>query len=218
MCVALWPAAAGAQSGRLGVGVAGLAAVPEGSWVPVRNVDAGATAWLRYSSPRLGPLALRGEFTGVPTDGQTTMVPVPDLGGPLGGEIPGHLTGRSGVVALGVGPELSAGLGGVHVYTTAMAGVAWVRASSVAAGFLGSEETFRDHLASHPTNFAWSAGGGLVIPITRGRWSAALDFGIRYIDAGNAVYLAPPPRADEDLVAAKRRTTFVAPQLGIRVN
>jgi hypothetical protein len=216
LCIALWPPATGAQSAGLGVGVAGLAVIPVTSWARVRNANAGGAASLRFASPRLGPLALRAELTGVPTGAKTTMVTVPGLG-PFPGGIPGHLTNRSGVVALGFGPELSAELGAVHVYAIAAAGVAWVRASSVAAGSGGGEGSFSDHLASHPTNFAWSGGGGVVVPVGRGRWPVALDLGARYQDAGNAVYFVPPPRTLQDLVPAKRRTTFLAPRLGIDV-
>jgi hypothetical protein len=214
VCSALVPGVGGAQAVPVGLGVTGLVAVPAGPLARLRNTNVGVSALARYQVPALPWLAVRAEIAALPSTSQ--VVP----SGPCPCSSVSMTTGSS-VVLAGIGPEFSMRVGGVRAYTTATAGVARVWATSVLAqGFTPAGGLpFSRSTGSQATNFAWSGGGGIAVPLSSGRTATTLDLGLRYYDVGAAAYKIPryiaPSGGGSPFTTVRHGTTFVAPSVGV---
>jgi opacity protein-like surface antigen len=112
----------------------------------------------------------------------------------------------NGILFVGVGPELAWQVGKLRAYGHGLVGASrFATVSAIDGGllpdFVAGDENFGD------SGFAWSAGGGLQLPITR---RVALDLGVAYQGHGAREYLikgGTTDNTDGSLAFAPRRST-----------
>jgi opacity protein-like surface antigen len=125
---------------------------------------------------------IRFQTGGVIYGSREFHVPVPGTGG----LVTDDLSTDNWLLNVGVGPQVMARSGPVRPYAYALAGF----------GYFATETSFGNgydyYGDSSTTNyddwtFAWSAGAGLLIPVSR---SLAIDVGVQYVGNGTVRYLA----------------------------
>jgi hypothetical protein len=203
------------QSGKPGTvtaTISGIVPVPVGPLIDNRDAGVGLTAGLRYVPAALSHFASRLELSGLPASAH-------DNGAP--NSSPTVSNGSSALFAT-MGPELDIPAGNGHFYTTAMAGIAHIWASSSAISGatpdFGPYYTFTERQA---TNIAWGGGAGFVT--ARSSSGLAGEIGLRYYDLGRATYVTSYPSVTffPDFVTkaysttGHHRTTFLAPSIGL---
>jgi hypothetical protein len=212
----LWSAlasgVAGAQPGPVSAGVSVLASVPVGPLIGNRSAGAGAAASLRYVLPGLPSLAIRVEAAGLPTSSQANNAPDNAIN---------MITNGSSALLAGIGPQWSVAVDQSRAYTTATAGIARVWATSALLPDNGAERSIGPPSVTRAraTNFAWSAGGGIVMPLSSGRSRTAIDIGLRYYDLGRATYTTdygPSCAVAVDHPVDRRASTLTVPGGAVR--
>jgi hypothetical protein len=215
-------AAVHGQSAPVRAAVSALAAIPVGPLIDNRGSGAGATASLRYAFPGIPFLGISAEIGGLAKSVHTNSAM---------GDIPAIVTNGSSALIAGIGPRLSLPVGGGRVYLTGTAGIARLWASSFVNPLPASQEQYdisASNITTLTTNFAWSGGGGVVMPIPGTSSRAAVDLGVRYYDLGTATYARPYTPYTPQLisgaegvfpetvaVSSRARATIVAPSAGI---
>jgi hypothetical protein len=215
-------AAIRAQSSPASASVSAVAAIPVGPLIGNRGSGAGATASLRYALPAIPFLAIGAEIGGLAKSAHTN---------PPTGDIPTIVTNGSSALVAGIGPRLSLPVGEGRVYLTGTAGIARLWASSYLDPTPASRTQYdvsASNMTTVATNFAWSGGGGVVMPLPGTRSRAAVDLGARYYDLGNTTYARRYTPYTTQLisgaegvfpetvpVSSRARATMVAPSAGI---
>ncbi|MEO6446197.1 MAG: hypothetical protein ABIZ91_08525 [Gemmatimonadaceae bacterium] len=115
---------------------------------------------------------------------ETQRVP---LSGTVGGRILVDLTTSNNIVWLGLGPQLIAPSGAVRPYANATAGFSYFFTESSVDGTY-DDEAFAKTTNYDDATFAWTGGGGILIPVGFSRMGA-VDIGVRYHANGNVRYL-----------------------------
>jgi hypothetical protein len=212
----LVPSAGGAQAGPLSAAVSGLVPIPVGPLINNRSVGVGATAALRYAPATVSWLGIRFELSGLPSSSH-------DPGGDPGPN--GRIENETSALFATAGPEFDIPAGRGHFYTTATGGVARLWESSARRFEVTPGGINGSALASgRATNFAWSGGGGFVMPLSSGRSPVSADFGVRYYDLGGVTYTTPfvntslptpnPPPLPPPMVR-RHQATMIAPSIGL---
>ena len=133
-------------------------------------------------TPGGGPFGIRLQTGGLVYGSRTIGVSVPGSGG----LVTEDLTTDNWLLNAGIGPQFMARAGSVRPYAYALAGF----------GYFATETSFGhgyDYYGDNSTTnyddwtFAWSAGAGLLIPVSR---SVAIDVGVQYVGNGTVRYLA----------------------------
>ncbi len=215
-------ATARAQSVPVSGAVSALAAIPVGPLIGNRGSGIGATASLRFAFPGISFLAIGVEGGGLANSAHTN---------PASSEVPTIVTNGSSAMIAGIGPRLSLPVAGGRVYLTGTAGIARLWASSVVDPLPASQTQYglsASNATTNSTNFAWSGGGGIVMPLPGIGARAAVDLGVRYYDLGSATYARPYIPYTVQLISGAEgvfpeaipvtshaRTTIVAPSAGI---
>jgi hypothetical protein len=212
----LVPSTGGAQPAPLSAAVAGLVPIPVGPLINNRSVGAGGTAALRYAPATVSWLGIRFELSGLPSSSH-------DPGGDPG--LDGRIENETSALFATAGPEFDIPAGPGHFYTTATAGVARLWESSsrffeVTPGGINGYAV----ASGRATNFAWSGGGGFVMPLSSGRSPVSADFSVRYYDLGGVTYTTPypimsipgsgPPIKPSPTIS-HRQATMIAPSIGL---
>ena len=102
-----------------------------------------------------------------------------------GGLITTDLTTDNWLFHFGAGPQVQARSGPVRPYAYALAGVGYFSTDTTLEddyGYSGYTSTNYED-----TTFAWSAGGGLLIPVSK---AVLVDIGVHYVGNGTVSYLA----------------------------
>jgi hypothetical protein len=165
------------------------------------------------------PLAIRAEGGFLIYGSETRRV---CFGGGVGCRILLDLTTTNSIGYFNIGPQLMTHRGGIRPYANAAVGAAYFGTQSSLEG-----SSDRDGPFASTTNFSdltlqWAGGGGVMVPLSRGRTPVFLDVAVRYNGNGQVEYLKKgdiednpdgsitisPTRSDANLV------TF---QLGITV-
>ena len=115
---------------------------------------------------------------------ETERVP---LSTTIGGRILVDVTTSNNIVWLGLGPQLTAPSGAIRPYVNGTVGFAYFFTESSAEGSSSNIE-FAKTTNYDDGTFAWTGGGGFIIPLGRKR-EAGLDLGVRYHGNGNVRYL-----------------------------
>ncbi len=109
----------------------------------------------------------------------------------------------------GIGPEVSIPLGPVSLYGGVGAGFSWFVTDSEVRGTASQSEPFATTRNFSDGGFAWSAAGGIRIPVSSGETPVAIDLGIRRLESGRREYLTEgdiTERPDGSLVLDVRRS------------
>lgn len=108
----------------------------------------------------------------------------------VGGRVTVDVTTRNYIIPMSIGPQLSWPTGSFRPYVNAgVGGQAFITESSVqGSGSFTPMASTTNHssLAS-----AWTAGGGIYMPLYVGKVQVQLDLGVQYFNGGTTRYLAP---------------------------
>jgi opacity protein-like surface antigen len=158
-----------------------LIGIPLGDFADATDEGFGVAGNVVFT-PRGGPFGVRLQTGGLVYGSRTIGVSVPGSGG----LVTEDLTTDNWLLNVGIGPQFMARSGPVRPYAYALAGF----------GYFATETSFGNgydyYGDSSTTNyddwtFAWSAGAGLLIPVSR---SVAIDVGVQYVGNGTVRYLA----------------------------
>lgn len=165
-------------------GVAFTYAVPQSDFRQNVKQGFGADANVHYKLDRQGIVSLGGELGFLGYGRETKRVP---LSSTIGGRILVDVTTSNNVFWMGLGPQLTAPSGPIRPYVNGTAGFAvfWTE-SSVKGDY--DNETFASTNNYNDATFAWTAGGGFLIPVGTSK-QGAIDFGVRWNGNGNTRYL-----------------------------
>lgn len=166
------------------VGASFTYAVPQQEFRQNVRQGFGGDAGAHFKLDRRGILGLGAELGFLSYGRETKRVP---LSSTIGGRINVDLTTSNNIFWLGLGPQLTAPSGPVRPYVNGTAGFAvfWTE-SSVKGRW--DDESFASTNNYDDATFAWTGGGGILIPIGAAR-EGAIDFGVRYHGNGNTRYL-----------------------------
>lgn len=165
-------------------GVAFTYAVPQRDFRQNVRQGFGADANVHYKLDRQGIVSLGGELGFLGYGRETNRVP---LSSTIGGRILVDVTTSNNVFWMGLGPQITAPSGPIRPYVNGTAGFAvfWTE-SSVKGDY--DQEAFASTNNYNDATFAWTAGGGFLIPVGKSK-QGAIDFGVRWNGNGNTRYL-----------------------------
>jgi hypothetical protein len=211
----LVPSTGGAQAGPVSAAVSGLVPIPVGSLINNRSVGVGAAAALRYAPAAVSWLGIRVELSGLPSSSH-------DPGGDP--NFTGVVENGTSALFATAGPEFDIPAGPGHFYTIATGGAARLWESSVRRFDGGPEGPVSALASGRATNFAWSGGGGFVMPLSSGSSPVSADFGVRYYDLGGVTYTTPYPNTSlpspnppplPPPTVRRHQATMIAPSIGL---
>ncbi len=88
-----------------------------------------------------------------------------------------------------IGPQLAVPSGPVRPYVNGGIGLSYFATTSSVSGTSSSDDDFARTTNFDDVTLAWSAGGGLYIPLRIGSTAFAIDLGARYLLNGEVEYL-----------------------------
>lgn len=142
----------------------------------------GFFAWTPQSAPAFA-LRLDGGFMNY--GHETFRVP---LSGTIGGRITVDVTTDNNIAYLGVGPQVMLPSGPIRPYANGAVGLSYFATTSHVKGD-DSGQNFASDTNFDDTVFQWSVGGGVMIPVSRGRLPISIDLGTRYHGNGEVTYV-----------------------------
>jgi hypothetical protein len=179
---------------RMRAGLSAAVADPRGEFSEYVNVGGGVAGFFRVGIDPEGLVALRIDAGFLNYGNETKRV---CLSPTIGCRIEVDLTTSNNIVLFGLGPELALGIGSTRLYGNASVGLGYFSTDSHVEGSLGDEPFASTHNYGDG-GFAWTAGGGIEIPIAHaGRFPIALDFGLAYHRNGRREYLTRGGIIDE---------------------
>ena len=158
-----------------------LIGIPLGDFADATDEGVGLAGHVVFT-PRGGPFGIRLQTGGVIYGSREIQAPVPGTGG----LVTEDLTTDNWLLNAGIGPQLMARSGSVRPYLYALAGIGYFATET---SFGHGYDYYGDNSSTNydDTTFAWSAGAGLLIPVSR---SLAIDVGVQYVGNGTVRYLA----------------------------
>ena len=173
----------GSRSHWLGGGGV-ITSIPLGEFDDATDVGVGVSGNLAFT-PGGGSLGLRLQVGGVLYGSRNVGAPMPGTGG----LITQDLSVDNWLLNAGIGPQLVARSGAVRPYAYALAGLGYFATESVlqSGDTYYYDDVYRSTTNFDDTTFAWSAGAGLLIPVSG---DMALDIGVQYVANGTVRYLA----------------------------
>lgn len=181
--------------GGFGVGLEAALPIPAGSWFALR-ADLG---WVVYGS-------------------ETQRICFP---GPGGCRVRLDLETTNSILYVQAGPQLMPPSGSVRPYVNASGGFAYFSTTSSLEG-RNEEEPFASDTNQDDATLAWSAGGGVLVALSRGRTPISLNLGAQYHGNGSAEYLKEGDIIDNPdgtitINPTRSETNFVSVRLGVTV-
>ncbi len=138
-----------------------------------------------YAFDRQGALGVRVSMGWLLYGHETKRVPL----SPSVGRITVDVSTSNNIFVMGIGPQVMLPSGVVRPYLNGTAGLSYFFTRSSVEGS-ADFEPFASSTNFDDATFAWSAGGGLYIPLRRGRKNpVSLDIGAQYHANGEARYL-----------------------------
>lgn len=225
--VLAFPAALHAQFGpqgeelrppRIFVGGSLALAQPVGEFNEYVNVGGGVSGFFRVAADPQGILSFRVDVSALTYGQETRRVCLSET---VGCRITVDLTTSNNILLIGAGPELAVPIGAGRLYGGVTAGLGYFLTDSNVRG-TGDQEPFARTENFSDGGFAWNAGAGAQLPITRGRVPVALDFGVAYQGNGRREYLTRGdiidlPGGDIELRVRRSDADFVLWRLGVSV-
>ena len=141
--------------------------------------------------------------------------------GEIGCRITLELSTTNSIFYLNAGPQLMLPEGFVRPYVNANAGLAYFATTSSVKGD-NNDEAFASDTNFDDFTFAWGAGGGLLVPLSRGRTPIAIDLGATYHANGSVEYLTEGdiidnPDGSITITPTRSEANFVAIRLGVTI-
>jgi hypothetical protein len=170
---------------RAFVGMHLMATQPLGEFDDYIDWGGGIGGEFLYALDRQGALGLRVNMGLMIYGHETKRVPL----SPSLGRISVDVSTSNNIFVFGVGPQVMLPSGMVRPYLNGTAGLSYFFTRSSVEGS-ADFEPFASSTNFDDATFAWSAGGGLYIPLRRGRKNpVSLDIGAHYHANGEARYL-----------------------------
>ena len=190
----LVPAAAHAQytnvdeprsPGRAFAGIHLMVAQPLGEFDDYIDWGGGIGGELLYAFDRQGAIGLRANLGLMIYGHETKRVPLSETLGRIRVDV----NTSNNIFVFGIGPQVMLPTGTVRPYLNGTAGLSYFFTRSSVEGS-ADLEPFASSTNFDDATFAWSAGGGLYIPLRKGRKNPlSLDIGAQYHANGEARYL-----------------------------
>lgn len=159
---------------------------PQGELARNIGTGYGAAATVLYSLDRAGFLSLRADV-GIVQYGDE--VKSTSLYGGAAGRVNLNVRTSNYIVPMSVGPQLMWPTGIVRPYINAgIGGQAYFTESHLETDQVGG--VIASSTNQSDFTFAWTAGGGLYIPLPVKSKSVSFDMGVQYMNGGDARYLA----------------------------
>ena len=191
------------QSGvRFSFGGGAIVARPTGEFRDHVDVGGGLSGHAILASPG-GALALRGDASFLLYGTETLRAPLSDTEGRVLVDV---ARTDNWIGQLAVGPQLTLPSGRLRPYLNAFAGVAYFSTTSepIAPPPFQRLPLFIETTHLDDTTFSYGGGGGILIPIGKGR--SAIDLGVRYTRNGRVSFLAEGDLVGDGSVLTPRRS------------
>jgi hypothetical protein len=161
---------------------------PLGEFRDYVSVGFGLDAFGRIALDREGWVSLRVDGAFLTYGRETNRV---CFSSTVGCVIQLDVTTSNNIFALGIGPEIAIPLGGGGggLYGGVGAGFSYFSTDSEVRGTQSVDPALATTRNFSDAGFAWTAAGGLRVPITRGETPVSLDLGVRKLGSGLREYL-----------------------------
>lgn len=161
-----------------------VGAVPVGEFAD--HIDGGGGVGFDIAWPvqANGWFALRGDVGWVVYGSETRRIDFPGSGGLVRLD----LTTTNSILYVSAGPQLMVPTGPVRPYVNATGGFSYFSTTSSLKGDNNSE-SFADDTNHDDITMAWTAGGGVLIPVSSGRTPISINLGAQYHANGNVEYV-----------------------------
>jgi hypothetical protein len=171
-----------------------------------------------YRPVRSRVFALRVDGGYVNYGNETKRVPLSET---VGGRIMVDVSTTNNIIVFGVGPQLMVPDGRFRPYVNGGIGLGYFFTRSAVRDDLGGD-AFAETTNYSDVTLSWSGGGGVYVPLHRGRTTVSLDAGIRYYRNGESRYLregsiVDGPGGTVTITPIRSETNFFAWQLGVSV-
>lgn len=165
------------------VGAALTYGVPQGDFRDNVKQGFGLDVNGHYKLDRQGIFSIGGELGFLGYGRETKRVPLSSTIGRVNVD----MTTSNNIFWMGVGPQLTVPAGPIRPYVNGTAGFAFFWTESSVEGSYDNEP-FAKSTNYDDATFAWTGGGGFLIPVGASR-QGAIDIGVRYHANGNVRYL-----------------------------
>jgi hypothetical protein len=162
-----------------------LVAQPLGEFKEYIDWGGGIGGELLFAFDRQGALGLRIDLAYLIYGHESKRIPL----GPQLGRISVDVNTSNNIFVLGIGPQVMLPSGTIRPYLNGTVGLSYFFTESSVEGS-ANFEPFASTTNFDDATFAWTAGGGLYIPLKRsGRHPLSLDLGAQYHGNGEVHYL-----------------------------
>ena len=187
-----------------------LVGIPQGDFADATDTEVGLAGHVVFT-PTRGPLGVRLQMGGLIYGSRDARVTIPGSGG----LITEDLSTDNWLLNCGIGPQVMVRSGSARPYAYALAGLGYFATRTT----LGHDDDGSFGSTNYDdTTFAWSAGAGLLIPLSQ---TVAIDVGVQYVGNGTVRYLAEgdlspsPGGAPPVIVPRSTEANFVGITVGV---
>lgn len=173
---------------RLHAGGGIVVGQPLGDFGDYVSVGVGLDGFGRIALDREGWISLRMDAAFLTYGRETSRV---CFSSTVGCVIQLDVTTSNNIFAMGIGPEIAIPLGGTGggIYAGIGAGFSYFSTDSEVSGTQSEDPALATTRNFSDAGFAWTAAGGVRVPITRGETPVSLDLGVRKLGSGLREYL-----------------------------
>lgn len=195
-----------------------VGAVPTGEFADHIDGGFGIGFDIAVPIPTESWFALRADVGWVVYGSETKEV---CFGGGVGCRVRLDLNTTNSILYVNAGPQLMVPRGPVRPYVNASGGLAYFATTSSVKGD-NDGEAFASDTNQDDVTLAWSAGGGVMIPLSHGRTPVALNLGAQYHGNGNVEYVKEGDIIDEPdgsitINPTRSDANFVSIRLGVTI-
>lgn len=203
---------------RAEAGVSFVVADPQGEMGRLVDQGFGAQGYGSWALDRAGHVRVRGDL-GFVVYGHERFRSC--FGAPVGCRIEMDLTTTNTIFYGGLGPELVLATGRLQPYVNAGFGFTWFATTSSLSG-VDEWDDWANTTNYSDAGFAWRAGGGLRVGLTRGRTPVSLDLSVERHDNGIMEYLTEGdivdnPDGSVTLLPTRSEADLVTVRIGVSV-